>query len=318
MTIASGRLRPLASVLALAAVLVSGCTSGGALSATRSPSATGGPSPGDSTGGPLSEAELKYRIIDALGHLAFCDPDAFPVAREDEGVLARQHLAEIRADSATFAAIAAHLGLDPVAPSYTADQQLAIYGAWKVLRVLRLDPSGDRYGFDVLIGPDATGAYAHVVGTITSAGAIDVQQRTPADPPACPICLARGTLIATPGGQIPAERIRVGTIVWTRDALGRRTAAPVVEVGSTPVPATHRVVRLELSDGRVLRVSPGHPLADGRPVGSLRPGDTLDGATVIAAELVSYGGAATFDLRPAGPTGVYWADGVPLGSTLSR
>jgi hypothetical protein len=306
-------------VLALAALLAVGCTSGGSPSVTGSPAASGVPSPSGSAGGsPLAEAELKYRIIDALGHIAFCDPDAFPVAREDEGVLARQHLAEIRADTATFAAIAAHLGLDPAAPSYMADQQLAIYRAWKELRVLQLDPSGDRYRFDILIGSDATGAYTHVVGTITSAGAVDVQQRAPSDPPACPICLARGTLIATPGGEVPVERIRIGTIVWARDALGRRTAAPVVEVGSTPVPATHRVVRLELSDGRVLRVSPGHPLADGRPVGSLRPGDTLDGATVIAAVRVPYEGAATFDLRPAGPTGDYWADGVPLGSTFSR
>jgi len=155
MTIATRRGRRSVVLVLAAALLVGGCASGGSPSATGSPSASGVPSP---SGSPLAEAELKYRIIDALGHIAFCDPDAFPVRRDDEGELARQHLAEIRADTATFAAIAAHLGVDPAAATYTAEQQLAIYAAWKELRVLQLDRDGDRYRFDVFIEPDAAGA----------------------------------------------------------------------------------------------------------------------------------------------------------------
>ena len=194
MTIAMRRgRRSLVLVLALAALIVGACTSGGAPSATGSPAASGVPGASGSAGGPpLAEAELKYRIIDALGHIAFCDPDAFPVRRDDEGELARQHLAEIRADTATFAVIAAHLGVDPAAATYTADQQLAIYAAWKELRVLQLDRDGDRYRFDVVIGPDPSGAYTHIVGTITSAGAIEVQQRAPGVPPAPSRRFSRG------------------------------------------------------------------------------------------------------------------------------
>jgi hypothetical protein len=299
-------------------ILVTGaCTSGGSPSTTGSPGASGVPSPsGSSSGSPLAVAQLKYRIIDALGHLAFCDPDAFPVRRDDEGELARQHLAEIRADTATFGAIAVHLGLDPAAATFTADQQLAIYTAWKELRALQLDPDGDRYQFDIVVGPDATGAYAHLVGTITSAGAMEVQQRAPGVPPACPICLARGTLIATPSGGVPVEALRPGMAVWTSDRAGRRMAGVVLRVGRAAVPATHRVVHLTLADGRSLTASPGHPLPDARRLGDLRPGDAVDGSQVVGADLLPYGQPFTFDLVASGETGFYWADDILLASTL--
>jgi Hint domain len=316
MTLATPRRRPRVLALALAALFVGACVSGGSPSAAVSPAASGVPGPSGSAGGSPAEAELKYRIIDALGHLAFCDPDAFPVRRDDEGELARQHLAEIRADTTTFAAIAAHLGLDPAAATYTADQQLAIYAAWKELRVLQLNRDGDRYRFDVVIGPDANVAYTHIVGAITSAGAIDVQQRAPGVPPACPICLARGTLIDTPDGAVAVEALRPGMAVWTADRSGRRLPGVVLRVGSAAVPPSHRVVNLVLADGRSLTVSPGHPLPDGRRLGDLRPGDKLDGSVVVRADLLPYDQSSTYDLLPTGGTGFYWAGGILVASTL--
>jgi hypothetical protein len=132
----------------------------------------------------------------------------------------------------------------------------------------------------------------------------------------CPICLARGTQIATPDGPVPVEALRVGMTVWTAGADGQPKQATVLAVGSTPMPAGHRVVRLVLADGRELRASPAHPLADGRLVGALAPGDIVDGSTVVTAEREPYEGGATFDLLPAGPTGACWAEGIALGSTL--
>jgi len=316
MTIAARRAR-LPAVVALAAVLAGGCASGASPTASGPPGASAAPSPSSSAGGSsLADAELKFRIIQALGHLAFCDPDVFPVAREDQGELARQHLAEIRADTATFAAIAAHLGLDPAAATYTADQELAIYAAWKELRVLQLNPTGDRDRFDILVGPDANGAYTQIVGTITSAGAIQVQQQAPGVPPACPICLAWGTRIETPSGPLPVQEIRPGMAVWTADRAGRRVAGVVLRTGSAAVPQDHTVVDLVLADGRSLTASPGHPLPDGRRLGDLRPGDSVDGSRVVEAERHPYGLPFTFDLVASGETGSYWADGILLASTL--
>jgi len=65
-----------------------------------------------------------------------------------------------------------------------------------------------------------------------------------------------------------------------------------------------------------LSVSPGHPTADGRRVGDLETGDLLDGARLVGLEVVPYAHSATYDLLPSGDTGLYWADGILLGSTL--
>src|SRR4029079_4438366 len=104
-----------------------------------------------------------------------------------------------------------------------------------------------------------------------------VASRIPSGQPPCPICLARGTRIATPSGDVAGEELKGGDIVWTIDA-GARVAVPLAEVGSTPVPSTHRVVELRLSDGRAVDVSPGHPTADGRSVGDVRAGGGSGGA----------------------------------------
>jgi hypothetical protein len=74
-------------------------------------------------------------------------------------------------------------------------------------------------------------------------------------------------------------------------------------------------VRLELADGRVVSASPGHPTAEGTPIGTLAVGDRLDGSFVLSVARLPYAGR-TWDLRPAGSTGIYWADGIALRTTL--
>jgi len=264
----------------------------------------------------LNLADLKLRLLDAFGPLLYCDPDFFPIARlggEQERALAR--FPEIQADAATLQAIAAHEGLDPARLSDA--QKLAVYRLWKQLNALQLQPRADgAFDFAALFGPDSRSG-VRVQGTIDASGTIQVTVKQPAPFLACPICLVRGTLVATPAGDMRVEDIRPGMVVWTEDGSGLRQAVPVLQVGNMPAPAGHQVVRLALDDGRDLQASPGHPAADGRPLGQLRPGDRLDGARVLSATLESYEGS-TFDLLPAGPTGFYWANGVLLGSTLRR
>lgn len=293
-------------LLALA-VLVAACTATGPA-----------PSPSPSPGVPLTAAELRFALIDQFGPLWYCDPDFYPVPRDDEPAQAVKRFDEVRADAAVFAAIVARLAVNP-AVDFTADQKLALYRSWKQLNAIALEPAdGGRFRFDYLNAP-APGATEgrRTSGTIGADGSITIEQQAAAGEPNCPICLARGTRIATPDGEMAIEDIRVGMPVWSIDAEGRRFVATVVKIGRTPVAASHRVVRLVLGDGRIVRASPGHPLADGRLLAAIRAGDIVDGAPVVSATLESYGGGATFDLLPSGSTGVYWADGIALGSTLS-
>jgi hypothetical protein len=262
----------------------------------------------------MTVPQLRYRVMDQLGRPWFCDPDFYPVGRGDEGERAQEKLPEIQKDADTFAAIVAHLKLSS-AP-YTADQQLAIYREWKTLNVLKLDPTATgAWGFAYLAMKNVGGG-ERVEGRVLADGSVTVLTRQQAGPPQCPICLALGTRIATPSGDVAVQKLRVGDIVWTTDATGARIAAPLVAVGSMPVPATHEVVRLALDDGRVVYVSPGHPTADGRRVGDLVAGDAMDDARIASVERVAYSGGATYDILPAGTTGAYWANGVVLGSTL--
>lgn len=132
----------------------------------------------------------------------------------------------------------------------------------------------------------------------------------------CPRCLPAGSLIATPTGDVAVSALVAGALVWSTDAQGRRIAVPVVRVGSTPAPASHTLVVLELADGRTVAASAGHPTGDGRLVGALTAGDALDGARIVAVGRRAHGDLPTFDLLPASPTRAYWADGVLLTSTL--
>jgi hypothetical protein len=129
------------------------------------------------------------------------------------------------------------------------------------------------------------------------------------------ICLAATDNIATPSGLILVTELRVGTMVWTIDGAGQREAAPILKVIHRPTPIGFHVLRLRLADGRVVEASAGHPTVGGRPVGELAAGDIIDGSRLISVESIPYVGD-TWDLLPAGPTGTYWANGVPLASTL--
>jgi hypothetical protein len=91
----------------------------------------------------------------------------------------------------------------------------------------------------------------------------------------------------------------------------------VVEITQTAVPPSFQVIRVKLNDGRTVTVSPGHPAADGRALGDYKTGDTLDGTLVTAVEYMTYSGNATYDLLPDGTTGLYWANGILLKSTLA-
>ena len=137
-----------------------------------------------------------------------------------------------------------------------------------------------------------------------------------AQPRMCPICLAKDTRIATPGGEVHVQDVKIGMEVWSQDANGKKISSRVTDVAHTPVPKTHRVVHLVLADGRELWVSPDHPTSTGVRVGDLHAGDRYDGSTVATAELVPYWSDATYDLLPDSETGLYWADGILMGSTL--
>ena len=131
----------------------------------------------------------------------------------------------------------------------------------------------------------------------------------------CPICASPDTPIATPEGDRPIADLRVGDLVYSvdHDAV---VAVSLVSVGRTPV-AAHRVVRVVLATGAVLKMSAGHRTADGRTFGELTPGTAFDeNNTIVSVDVVPYTHDATYDVLPASSTRTYFAAGALVASTL--
>lgn len=273
------------------------------------------------TGSTPSLADLKYRLINQLAGgsskaILYCDPDFYPVARLGiEQTKAPQQFPAIQQDQATFQAILTQLNLTGTT-NFTPDQQVLIYREYKTLRALNLQPTTGGYTFQIVY--QTSSGIFQVNGTIGSDGQITVQQNTAGSKPQCPICLVAGTLIDTPSGQIAVKDLQVGMRVWTLDKHGNRQTVPILKTARVAVRYGHEVVHLRLSDGRELWASPPHPTADGRALGSLQLGDSLDGAIVISVGQVSYPDNSTYDILPAGDTGFYWANGILMGSTLTQ
>lgn len=137
-------------------------------------------------------------------------------------------------------------------------------------------------------------------------------------PRMCPICLASNTLISTPSGEVNVTNIKVGMSVWSTDKRGHKVLSKVVTVSQTEVPKTHKVIHLVLNEGREVWVSPDHPTILGSRVGDLRVGEIYDGSRIYSINLVPYWDNKTYDLLPNSETGEYWANGILLGSTLSK
>jgi hypothetical protein len=292
---------PSAITLMITALLLAGCLAPGGGGPPPTPNAT------------YTPAELKYLLLDHYGEDRFfyCDPDYYPVARDDEQEKAIAAFPAIKNDNEVFSAITARKGLHP---SYSDDDKLIIYREYKKLQAIPLEPSGDgTYSFSLRLGTMGKGQ--RVSGIIRSDGVI-LSEHTENAILTCPICLAGETLIDTPSGPVPVKDLHEGMMVWTLSLDGTWEAVPVLLAGKTRVPPGHQLVRIRLSDGREILASPGHPATDGRALGSLAVGDRVEGATVIGADTVPYGGEFTYDILPAGGTGGYRANGIPLRSTL--
>jgi Hint domain len=281
---------------------------------TPPPSPTSPPlTPIPTLDGGLGPTELKYRVLADFPDFFYCDPDLFPIAQGNEEERALQSFPDIQANSEEFDAILAHNDLSDLS-ALSDVEKLLVYREHKKLAALPFELSGNSYHFQ-LQSAKSEGTGELITGNVDGQGTISIEKKEPTVV-TCPICLAAGTLIDTPAGQIPVESLRGGMSVWTLDRDGERVARPLIRLGRTVVPASHQVVHIVLADGRELWVSPGHPTADGRLAGRLLPGEKLDGGLILSIESVKYSGYATYDLLPDGDTGFYWANGILLDSTL--
>jgi hypothetical protein len=294
-------------LIGILAFALPGCTS------NPSPTPTPTPSPSPSTAYTLPE--IKYLIFAKYGEPFYCDPDYYPVARQGvEQQNAITQFPTIQANADEFSAILKQINL-PNKADYTDNEKLLIYQQHKKLTYgVQTTASSNGYNYTIRIGQ---GQGKTIEGNATLSGKITIsKQETSFN--TCPICLSRGTLIDTPDGPVPVEQLSAGMEVWSVDESGNRFSATIIKTSRTAVPASFQFVRIKLGDGRTITASPGHPSADGRPLGEYKTGERMDGGLIIGIDYVNCEDGFTYDLLASGDTGVYWANGILLESTLSK
>jgi hypothetical protein len=266
------------------------------------------------TTGAYTVSELKYKLLAAYPDYFWCDPDLYPIARSGvEQQNAIDQFAAIEANREEFTVILTHLNLADKA-GYTDDEKLQIYREYKKLNgAVQVTATASGYTFTIRVGQNQGETYQ---GTIAASGLITVTATTPSIN-TCPICLAEGTLIDTPDGPVPVEKLQQGMMIYTQDDAGKKIAGVITATASAQSPTSFQIIRIVLNDGRLVSASPGHPTTDGRTIGELKVGDTLDGGIIAAVTAVPYSGY-TFDILPEGGTGFYWANGILLKSTLAQ
>jgi hypothetical protein len=260
----------------------------------------------------FSQYQLGYQLLAKYSDYFWCDPDLYPVAR-DEQANALEQFPTIQGNSSELAAILEHLNF-PEKSDYTDSEKLSIYREHKLLSyaVSMTPAAGSSYNFSLRTGENQG---LHIAGTIDSGGRIKIQTQETAFN-TCPICLSKGTLIDTPSGEVPVEQLKPGMPVFTLEASGEMSTVTILKTSITEVPVDFRILKLILNDGRTITASPGHPTADMKPLGNYQVGDTLDGGQVVSIKYTQYNEQATFDILPGGNSGLYRANGIWLMSTL--
>jgi hypothetical protein len=301
-------------LIGMSALLLAGLVTGGVVlirnSNTRVDVGVGG------GGKALTPTDLKYVLMERFGPLHYCDPDSFPVAQEGgEERGARAWWATVDKTGEEVTTIRRHLGL--VGGELTESSVLLVYRDHKRLQVIPLQADGGEFRFAVRTDVAGKSEEIATAGVIKSDGRIKISNQKREGSVGCPICLSGATLIDTPDGPVRLADLREGMPVWTADASGTRVAATVLRTARRAVAVGHPMIRITLADGRFVAASPGHPTRAGRAFASLNPGARLDGARIVAIDVLASNEPYTYDLLPSGPTGAYWADGVLIGSTLA-
>ncbi|MEO1450130.1 MAG: Kazal-type serine protease inhibitor domain-containing protein [Bacteroidota bacterium] len=131
-------------------------------------------------------------------------------------------------------------------------------------------------------------------------------------------CLSPTVCIDAPGGGIELWTLTRGDSVFSLDEAGREVVVPVMDLQKVPVGEEHRLVHLTMNDGSSLMASPMHPIADGRLLGDIHPGDIIEGREVKTRTWRKTPSGFTMDLLPLGPTSVYRIGGYWYQTTMTR
>ncbi|MEM6802570.1 MAG: hypothetical protein AAF696_14270 [Bacteroidota bacterium] len=130
------------------------------------------------------------------------------------------------------------------------------------------------------------------------------------------LCLSPETMIATPEGERKVSTMKVGDAVLSQNLAGEIEFQELLHLRKNPSPLNHKILHLCLEDGRQIHLSPNHPAINYRPIEKWEIGEYYDGSQISGKVILPYTESYTWDILPAGKTGLYKANGIWMGSTL--
>src|SRR4030042_2211704 len=114
---------------------------------------------------PFTQYQLAYQLVEKYPDLFWCDPDFYPIGRDEEANALEQFPA-IESSVIKFAAILQKLGL-PQKSDYTAAEKLSIYRQHKLISYgVQMSPVTDGYSFALRTGNEGVEGKRYE-GTIT-------------------------------------------------------------------------------------------------------------------------------------------------------
>ncbi len=129
-------------------------------------------------------------------------------------------------------------------------------------------------------------------------------------------CLSEGSMIYTEKGLEKVESLQKGDKIMTIHR-GKKMLQPIITVNKVKVNGNHQMAKISFVSGEHILVSNKHPQKDYQSnFEFVRVGDLIDGRRVKTIEYVKYDKEYTYDILPKGSSGVYWVNGICMGSTL--
>jgi hypothetical protein len=128
--------------------------------------------------------------------------------------------------------------------------------------------------------------------------------------------------VATPRGEVPLRRIRLGDEVFTYDR-GQVVVTRVLATERHEAPPID-FLRVVLRNGESFLTLPHHPFPDGGCAAEfaqyLGAGIVLPPAYFGITKLESAGKVEgrVYEILPGGDTGIYWVKGIPMASAIRR
>ena len=132
-------------------------------------------------------------------------------------------------------------------------------------------------------------------------------------------CLPASAQVTTSNGKVSIDLLKEGDKVITVTANGERVEMPIKMVNKVEVLNDHKMLVIELADGRKLQVTAGHPSnIPSKNLGDLKEGEKWNGSTIHKISEINYTEKYTYDILPEGETGYYFVNGILIGSTLTN